>query len=253
MLRSASPSDEPEPLEPCNDSTAATCSPRSYCSSSEPRVVSFPAIIARITGVGRALASDTAVITAARTTRYLSPHSDLVALMVLGHQAEMHNLLARASYEVRLALHRNAGLWKLFDETEGSLRPGAVRLIEQQADRVLDYMLFRTEALLKGPITGSADFAVEFSRSGLRDSKDRSLKDLDLESRLLRYPCSYLIYSPAFDALPAPLLEAVYRKLFAILKGAPAFDDHIHLSLPTRRAILEILLDTKPTLPEGWR
>lgn len=39
----------------------------------------------------------------------------------------------------------------------------------------------------------------------------------------------------------------------AIFTGASAFDDHINLSLPTRRAILEILLDTKPKLPEGWR
>lgn len=187
------------------------------------------------------------------TARYLSSHSDLVALMLLEHQAELHNLLARASYEVRLALARDADLWKLFDEPQGSLRPGTIRLIEQQTNRILDYMLFKHEALLTEPIAGSSDFAAEFTASGKRDGAGRSLKDLELRTHLLRYPCSYLIYSPAFDALPAPLLRVLYEKLWTILNGAPAFDDHIRLSLPTRRAILEILLDTKPNLPEGWR
>ena len=130
---------------------------------------------------------------------------------------------------------------------------GTQRLIDQHATRILDYMLFKHEAPLTGPIAGSSKFAAEFAGSGKRGAKQRSLKDLDLQSRLLRYPCSYLIYSPAFDALPAPLLEALYAELWTILNGAPAFDDFIHLSLPTRRAILEILLDTKPNLPEGWR
>lgn len=187
------------------------------------------------------------------TELYLSPHSDLVALMLLEHQAEMHNILARASYEVRLAMARDIQYRKIFEEPTGGVRPGTKRLIDQHATRILDYLLFKAEAVLTEPIAGTSGFAAEFTAAGQRDSKQRSLKELDLQTRLLRYPCSYLIYSPAFDALPAPLLEVVYAELLTILQGAPAFDEHIRLSLPIRRAILEILLDTKPTLPEGWR
>src|SRR5882672_7554606 len=38
------------------------------------------------------------------TSRYLSPHSDLVALLVLEHEVRMHNLITRANYETRYAL-----------------------------------------------------------------------------------------------------------------------------------------------------
>ena len=41
------------------------------------------------------------------------------------------------------------------------------------------------------------------SARGPRDRRGRSLYQLDLDRRLLKYPCSYLIYSPAFDALAA--------------------------------------------------
>lgn len=188
-----------------------------------------------------------------RTAAYPSPHSDLVALMVHEHQVSMHNRIAQASYEVRLALARDADLRRLLDEPEDGLRPATVRVLERQAKLLLDELLFQREAPLAEPVQGSSDFAAVFSAAGLRDGEGRSLKDLDLETRLLRYPCSYLIYSPAFDALPAPLLEIVYRRLAAILNGAPAFDEYIRLTLPKRRSIRDILLATKPGLPAGFQ
>ena len=47
------------------------------------------------------------------------------------------------------------------------------------------------------------NFAEAFSARGPNDSKGRSLRRLDLRTRLFRYPCSYLIYSPQFERLPA--------------------------------------------------
>ena len=38
------------------------------------------------------------------TKRYLSPHSDIVALMILGHQTHVYNLIAAAEYQLRYAL-----------------------------------------------------------------------------------------------------------------------------------------------------
>ena len=37
-------------------------------------------------------------------TRYLTPDSDLVALMILAHQTRLHNLISRVNWETRLAL-----------------------------------------------------------------------------------------------------------------------------------------------------
>jgi len=76
------------------------------------------------------------------------------------------------------------------------------------------------------------------------------LRKLDLESRLMRYPLSYMIYAPAFDALPVSAREATYHRLWKILGGAEMSQRYARLSLSDRRAIVEILRDTKPALPD---
>jgi hypothetical protein len=70
---------------------------------------------------------------------------------------------------------------------------------------------------------------------------------------MFRHPCSYLIYSRAFDALPAEVKEYVYRKLWDVLGGREAGKEFAHLGEEDRRAIREILLDTKPDLPDYWK
>lgn len=47
-------------------------------------------------------------------------------------------------------------------------------------ERLLEYMLFRDEAQLKGPVKGA--FAAEFPLAGPHDSKGRSLRQLDLNT-----------------------------------------------------------------------
>ena len=77
-----------------------------------------------------------------------------------------------------------------------------------------------------------------------RDSKGRSLRDLDLKRRLLKYPCSYLIYSDSFNALPDPVLKRVKQRLIEVLTGEDRSEDFLHLSPEDRRSILEILRET---------
>lgn len=184
--------------------------------------------------------------------RYLSPHSDIVALLVLEHQAEMHNLIARAHYEVRLALDRQAESNAFFGDPPGTLRDSTRRLLESQSRKLLEYMLFEDEIRLPGPIQGTTPFAEEFMAAGARDGKGRSLRDLRLDQRLFHYPCSYLIDSPAFDGLPPELLDVVYRELWGILNGSPGSDQHPRLTLRARAAIREILIATKDDLPPYW-
>ena len=84
---------------------------------------------------------------------------------------------------------------------------------------------------------------------GLRDKQGRSLRDLDLKTRLFRYPLSYLVYSEAFGALPTKVRDYVYGRLWKVLTGREASSDFDHLSTVDSRAILEILAETKSDLP----
>ena len=86
----------------------------------------------------------------------------------------------------------------------------------------------------------------EFSTLGPRDSKGRSLHQLDLKQRLLQYPLSYLIYSKSFDALPQAAHDYVYRRLWEVLSGKDQSKPFAHLTTEDRKAILEILQETKP-------
>ena len=114
-------------------------------------------------------------------------------------------------------------------------------------------MLFVGEAPIGAPMKGGSGFAEAFSARGPNDTKGRSLRQLDLRTRLFRYPCSYLIYSPQFERLPADAKAAVYSRLWAILSGKVAGAQYRQLSAVDRRAVIEILRDTKPDLPAYFR
>jgi hypothetical protein len=166
---------------------------------------------------------------------YLARQSDIVALMVFEHQMHLMNLLTRIGWDARV----------------GTLNPEPA--LADAAREVVDYLLFVDEAPLSDPIHGSTGFAETFSARGPRDRRGRSLRDLDLEKRLMRYPCSYLIYSPLFDNLPPRARDAIYQRMWAILSGKDHLAKYGRLSGADRRAITEILRDTKMGLPDYFR
>jgi hypothetical protein len=188
-----------------------------------------------------------------KTDAYLSPHSDIVALMVMEHQGEMHNVLARASYQARVALHEAAELNKALGRPADYRSESTASRIKGAADPVVKYLLFGGEARLTDRVKGTSGFAEEFARRGPRDSRGRSLRDFDLQTRLFKYPCSYVIYSESFDALPGEVKDHVLRRVYDVLSGKDAGADFAHLSAADRKAILEILRDTKPNLPKYWQ
>jgi hypothetical protein len=168
---------------------------------------------------------------------YLSPYSDIAALMVFDHQMHMTNLLTRVGWEFRVAASERANT----NETAASLRA--------MTNELVDYLLFVDEAPLPSRLTGTSGFAEQFSRLGPRDGQGRSLRQLDLRTRLLRYPCSYMIYTNAFDGLPAVAKEAIYTRMWEVLSGADRSKQYSRLSLIDRRAVVEILRETKTGLP----
>jgi hypothetical protein len=173
---------------------------------------------------------------------YATRHSDLVALMILAHQTHLHNLISRVNWETRLALHDRQSS---ADAASGRIR-NAIEIL-------LRCMLLIDESPLESPVRGTSTFAAEFAALGPKDRRGRSLRDLDLNRRMFRYPCSYLIYSDAFDALPKPAREFFYRRLWEVLTGQDTNKVFEGLSKSDRESILTILRETKAGLPDYWR
>ncbi len=144
---------------------------------------------------------------------YLSDKSDVTAMLVFDHQTYMTNLITRLGWEAL------AGK----DET-----------VTAGAREVADYLLFEDEAPLGAKVARSA-FAAKFEAQGPRDSKGRSLRQLNLQTRLFEYPCSYMIYSDAFQALPVKAKTAVFRRMTAVMANDPRY-----------RVVSDILQETLP-------
>jgi hypothetical protein len=168
------------------------------------------------------------------TSSYLTPASDIVALMTLEHQTRMTNLITRIAWEMRAGEEAQSRL----DFVTGEL---------------VSYMLFVGEAKIYEPIAGVSTFTKTFAERGPRDRQGRSLRDFDLHKRLFRFPLSYMIYSEVFASLPDIAKQRIYRRLYDVLTGADRSKPFDSVTAEDRQAILEILRDTKPDLPAYWK
>ena len=115
--------------------------------------------------------------------------SDIAALMVFSHQTYMTNLITRAGWEARAADPRRHPPFVAAPGEDA--RVAAV--MRGVASEVVDYLLFIDETRLMDHVRGASGFAERFSAEGPRDKRGRSLHELDLDRRLMKYPCSYLI------------------------------------------------------------
>jgi hypothetical protein len=156
------------------------------------------------------------------TSTYLTPHSDVIALAVFDHQMHMMNLITRVGWEART---ESTTLTKLVKE-------------------FVDYLFFIDEAPLTAPLEGSSGYAETFAALGPFDGQGRSLRQFDLTNRLMRYPCSYMIYSEAFGALPQKAKQAIYERMREVLSGDEKDKRYDRLSVADRNAIKEILNHT---------
>jgi hypothetical protein len=169
--------------------------------------------------------------------KYPRNQSDIAALMVLEHQTHMHNFITRLRYETSIALAQY----------------GKTDYLKSKVESFLQYLLFTEEAPLTNALKGSPAFVKAFEAPGPRDSKGRSLRQLDLNTRMFKYPCSYLIYSDAFNALQPEVKSMIFARLHQILTGADQSEKFRSLAAQDRTAILEILCATKVDLPDQWK
>jgi hypothetical protein len=167
---------------------------------------------------------------------YPQSGSDIAALLVFEHQTHLQNVLTRLNYEAQAALRQ----W------------GHVRNLNNLGETFLKQLLFTDETPLTSPLHGSPEFIRRFESEGPKDKQGRSFRQLDLQTRLFKYPCSYLIYSEAFDKLSREIKLHLYGRLWKILNGEDADPAFKKIPAETRRAILDILIETKPDIPRYW-
>jgi hypothetical protein len=167
------------------------------------------------------------------TRGYLSSLSDIVALLVFDHQMHAINLLTRLNWESRVTSSNG----------QTSVSEGALRSL---VNELAEYLLFTGEVPPSVPLTPRPGFAERLDARTPKDRHGRSLGQLDLVNRLARYPCSFMVYSEAFDGLSPAVKEAVYGRMIDILSGNDLHARSARLSADDRRAVLEILRDTKP-------
>lgn len=172
------------------------------------------------------------------TSRYPTDYSDIVALLVFGHQTRVQNVMTRVSYDLRTLLASDP------DRPAATANSGVA--IAEIVEPLVQALTLTDEAPISDRITGTSGFTEYFSALGPRDSQGRSLRDLNLTERLFEFPLSYMIYSAAFDALPAEATQYVYGRLDQILRGADTSAEFAGLDQRLREAALEILLATKP-------
>ena len=173
-------------------------------------------------------------------SKYLTGTSDIVALTTLAHQVGVANRINATGMQFRRL------------QSDG-LSDADWTYLDGEIDDLVGYMLFVDEAPLHEPVKGVSSFTLTFPQRGPRDKQGRSLRDFDLQKRLFRYPMSYMVYSDLFDSLPAPVLDRVYQRLYDVLSGKDRSAKYAALSAEDRRAVLEILRDTKPNLPDSWQ
>jgi hypothetical protein len=179
---------------------------------------------------------------------YLTDTSDVVALLVFEHQAYVGNLITRANFKSRTLLAKN-GLDPATTTSWEALAANLQKQIKPMAEPLLRALLFVDAARPEDEIRSGSGFDRWFQSKGPRDPSGRSLRDLDLRTRVFKHPLSYLIYSDGFNGLPPVVKDYVYMRLADVLNGRDSSPTFAHISTDERRTLREILAATKPDFP----
>lgn len=186
---------------------------------------------------GEAISPDAILGKRVPASLYPIKGSETLPLLVHDHQVHMHNYITRLNFEAQQAL-------KVY---------GHLRYLKNQVDAFLRYLLFTEETPLPSPLSASSAFAESFQARAHRDPRGRSLRDFDLQTRIFKYPCSFLIESESFQQLPGPLREIILQKLWEILTGQNQEPSFGGISSESRQAVLEIIRAILPNLPDYWQ
>lgn len=168
--------------------------------------------------------------------------SNVATLMVFDHQLGVHQQITESHYKVRYEA------WAVDEENdwETTIPEEAMEVAEEEKEKLVKMLLMVDEAPFPGDqVTVDEAYLKAFREGRKVDSKGRSLKDFAIEDgRLLKWRCSYMIYSGAFQGLPKVFKEMVYSRLTEILEAEQPVEGYEHLSRGERAVILGILRET---------
>ncbi|MGH8226834.1 MAG: hypothetical protein ACREU3_02840 [Steroidobacteraceae bacterium] len=180
------------------------------------------------------------------TKPYLTNKSDVVAVMVLESQIDVHNLVIHASYKSRAILERQIPGGSTKRLTWQQLPAPLQKRFRALLEPLVRGMLYVGAAKLPTAVHGTSGYAAWFQALGPFDAHHRSLRDLDLKTRIFKYRLSYLIYSRAFAFLMPSVKDYLYQRLIQILTRHDTTGAYAGIPASERKAILEILTATKP-------
>lgn len=166
-------------------------------------------------------------------SKYAVATSDILPQLIHEHQAGFVNRVLQLGYAARTMLH----------EGDGAISPELQSKLAPQIREIVRYILFADEVPLPAGLEGDAAFMHDFRKNRRADQNGASLKDFDLQTRMFRHRCSYMIYDPLLDGLPSVAKEAVFARLGAALRDGP---DGAHLAREEKENILSILRETHP-------
>lgn len=185
------------------------------------------------------------------TTPYLRPTSDIVALLVFEHQVSVHDQIVRSNFKARTVVNREMPNADAATLHWAQLPPKIQTRMDLLLRPLVDSLLMADAAPLSARVVASNSFAAWFQQQGPKDAQGRSLRQLDLTSRIFRYPLSYLIYTDGFNGLPLFAREHVYARIGRILQDPNPEVPYRSRSAADRHAALEILQATKPEFAQS--
>jgi hypothetical protein len=176
---------------------------------------------------------------------YLTDKSDIVALLIFEHQANVANFITRANYKSRTLLDRSS-LDPSRESSYAKLPADIQKQLKPMLEPLVQVMLSVGAAPVTGEIRSGSGFDRWFQAQGPRDAAGRSLRDLDLRTRVFTHPLSYLVYSEGFDGLPPFAKDYIYTRFADIFSGRDQSANYAHLAADERGTLRDILLATKP-------
>ncbi|MEO8307263.1 MAG: hypothetical protein ABI616_04400 [Pseudomonadota bacterium] len=180
------------------------------------------------------------------TDAYLLEQSDIAALMVFEHQTTIQNLLIRVNYKVRTVMSREGSSNVAAPRSWADVNPNDQAAVKLMIEPLVRGLFFVDAAKFDDRIESGSGFAARFSALGPRDPKGRSLRELDLNTRLFKYPLSFMVYADAFESLPPYARDYVDGRIAEILQGRDKSGIGARIPQADREAVVQILSATKP-------
>jgi hypothetical protein len=180
----------------------------------------------------------------------------VTALLIFEHQVSVQNVLTKANQQcLRMMAYQKSLQTELKEPVTSEPSYESVRhSFTEATQQVLDALLCKDDAPLpRGGIQGVGGFARSFASKAKVPGDGPSLRQLDLETRLFKYRCSYLIQSSSFDQLEPTLRRRVLQRLWRVLTNPATEPRYTYLELAERAGIRDIVASSVPRLPPNWR